>query len=104
MSPIWAAAFSTSWYDALPARYGDLSAGKSGKKEGPMNAITGVSPAATQASAAVFNIDAMAKQPPPKRDDVVAPIDTTNRQAAKTDISLLKMSDNSLGQNIDIKV
>ena len=69
-----------------------------------MTSVIGVSPAPIQASAAVFNIDATAKQPQPKRDDVVAPIDTTNRQAAKTDVSLLKMSDPSLGQNIDIKV
>jgi len=69
-----------------------------------MTSVLAVSPAPVQASAAVYNVDAVAKQPQPKRDDVVAPIDTTNRQATKVDISLLKMSDSSLGQNIDIKV
>ena len=69
-----------------------------------MTSAIAVSPAPVQASAAVFNVDSVAKQPLTKRDDVVAPIDTTNRQAAKTDISLLKMSDNSLGQNVDITV
>lgn len=69
-----------------------------------MTSAIAFSPAPVQASAAVYNIDATAKQPQVKRDDVVAPIDTTNRQATKTDISLLKMSDSSLGQNVDFKV
>jgi hypothetical protein len=69
-----------------------------------MTSVLAVSPAPVQASASVYNIDATAKQPQPKRDDVVAPIDTTNRQATKVDISLLKMSDSSLGQNVDIRV
>jgi hypothetical protein len=67
-----------------------------------MNGISGLGPASTQASAAVFNVNDIAKAPK-SRDDVVAPIETTNNQASKTDISLLKMSDPSLGQNVDIK-
>jgi hypothetical protein len=63
----------------------------------------GVSPSAMQASAAVFNVDAVAKQPLKARDDVVAPIDT-NSEAEKADISFLKMSHPSLGQNLDMKV
>ena len=69
-----------------------------------MTSAIAFSPAPVQASAAVYNVDAVAKQPQAKRDDVVAPIDTTNRQATKSDISLLKMSDSSLGQNVDFTV
>ena len=70
-----------------------------------MTSAIAVSPAPVQASAAVYNnVDAVAKQPQTKRDDVVAPIDTSNRQAAKADISVLKMSDSSLGQNLDVTV
>lgn len=57
-----------------------------------------------QASAAVFNVEAVAKRPLETRDDVVAPINTTNGQAAKADISLLKMSDRPVGQNVDMMV
>ncbi len=64
----------------------------------------GISPAATQATAAVFNVDAVAKSPVQKRDDVVAPIETSNGRAAKADISLLKMASPSLGQNVDLQV
>jgi len=69
-----------------------------------MSISMGISPAATQATAAVFNVAAIAKQPQFKRDDVVAPIETSNGQAAKADISLLKMASPSLGQNVDIQV
>jgi len=69
-----------------------------------MTSAIAVSPAPVQASAAVYNVDTVVKQPQTTRDDVVAPIDTSNRQATKNDISVLKMSDSSLGQNIDFKV
>lgn len=69
-----------------------------------MNTSMGITPAATQATAAVYNVDAIAKQPQNKRDDVVAPIETSNSHAAKADISLLKMTNPSLGQNVDMKV
>ena len=69
-----------------------------------MTTSMGISPSGMQASAAVVHVDAVAKPQQYKRDDVVAPIETTNRQATKSDISLLKMSDLSLGQNVDFKV
>ena len=69
-----------------------------------MTSMTGLSPAGMQASAAVFNVDASTKPAVQKRDDVVAAIDTTNGQATKADISLLKMSDSSVGQNLDIQI
>jgi hypothetical protein len=69
-----------------------------------MSTSMSISPAGMQASAAVFNVDSVAKSRVEKRDDVVAPIETTNNQATKADISLLKMSDSSMGQNLDIQV
>lgn len=69
-----------------------------------MSSVTGFGPANFQASAAVFNVSAMEKAPPQTRDDVVAPIETTNNQATKADISLLKMSDTSIGQTVDFRV
>ena len=69
-----------------------------------MTTSMGISPSGMQASAAVVHVDAVAKQPQYKRDDVVAPIETSNGQAAKADVSLFKMADPSLGQNVDIQV
>lgn len=69
-----------------------------------MTVSMGYAPTNLQATAAIFNVDAVAKAPPEKRDDVVAPINTTNGEAAKADISLLKMSNPSVGQNVDMKV
>lgn len=63
----------------------------------------GISPSAMQASAAVYNVDAVAKAPIQTRDDVVAPIDTSGG-AGQADISFLKMAKPSVGQNVDIKV
>jgi hypothetical protein len=65
---------------------------------------SGVSYSGTQASVAVFNVDAPIKAPQKARDDVVAPIDTASSDASKTDISLLKMNHPSLGQNLNLKV
>ncbi len=71
-----------------------------------MTSVMGVSPGGVQASAAVFATNATAKAPPQTRDDYVAPIggESTNGQAAKSDLSLLKMSDPSVGQTVDIQV
>jgi hypothetical protein len=68
-----------------------------------MNAVMGVAPASLQASAAVVGINAAVKPPMETRDDVVAPIsETTNGEAAKSDLSLLKMSDPTVGQTLDV--
>ena len=69
-----------------------------------MNSVSGISPSSMQASAAVFNVSAISKAPDKARDDYVAPIETTNMQAAKNDVSVSKMTDPSVGQNLDIKV
>jgi len=69
-----------------------------------MNSVSGVSPSSMQASAAVFNVSAITKAPEKNRDDYVAPIETTNTQAAKADVSLMKGSNPSVGQSLDIKV
>ncbi len=68
-----------------------------------MSSVTGFGSAGIQASAAVFNVSATAKPPEKTRDDFVAPIETTNNRAAKADVSLLKMSDPSVGQTLDIQ-
>jgi hypothetical protein len=69
-----------------------------------MDSVSGVSPSSMQASAAVFNVSAITKAPEKNRDDYVAPIETTNTQAAKADVSLMKGSNPSVGQSLDIKV
>jgi len=69
-----------------------------------MSSVTGFSPANYQASAAAFNVSATVKEPPLTRDDVVTPIETTNTQAKKSDISLLKLNDPAVGQTMDFKV
>lgn len=66
-----------------------------------MTSVTGLSPSGMQASAAVFNVDTPNKPTVQKRDDIVAPIDTTNSQASKADISLLKPA---VGRNLDIQI
>lgn len=81
----------------------ELFRGIDGKENG-MTSVMGVGPSSLQASAAVFNINAEFKTPPEKRDDVVPPIaETTNGQAAKSDLNLLKMADPSVGRTVDIK-
>lgn len=69
-----------------------------------MSSVTGFGSSNMQASAAVFNVSAVTKAPEKARDDFVAPIETTNTQAAKADVSLLKGSNPSFGQNLDIRV
>jgi hypothetical protein len=69
-----------------------------------MNSVTGFGSSNMQASAAVFNVSAITKAPERNRDDYVAPIETTNTQAAKADVSVLKGSNPSVGQNLDISV
>ena len=69
-----------------------------------MTSSMGISSAGMQASAAVFNVDAVTRQPQSRRDDVVAPIDTTNGEAAKSDLSLIKMGKPSVGQTVDFRV
>ncbi|MDR3528673.1 MAG: hypothetical protein P4L57_15490 [Rhizomicrobium sp.] len=69
-----------------------------------MSSVTGLGSSSIQASAAVFNVSAVAKPPEKSRDDYVAPIETTNIQAAKTDVSLSKMTSPSAGQHLDIRV
>lgn len=73
-------------------------------KEDVMNSVTGFGSSNMQASAAVFSVSAITKTPEKTRDDFVAPIETTNSQAAKADVSLLKGSNPSVGQNLDISV
>ena len=69
-----------------------------------MTISMGISTANMQASTAVYNVDTVAKQPHTKRDDVVAPIETSDSQAAKSDLSFIKMASPNLGQNLDIQV
>jgi len=57
-----------------------------------------------QASAAVYNVDTVAKAPLKAHDDIVAPIDTSDGESGKADLSLLKMAKPNLGQNVDITV
>ncbi len=69
-----------------------------------MNAVMGVAPASLHASAAVVGVNAPVKPPMETRDDVVAPVkETTNGEAARADLSLLKMSDPAVGQTVDVK-
>lgn len=69
-----------------------------------MNSVSGYGPTSIQASAAVYNVSTIDKTPSPTRDDYVAPVETTNKQANKSDVSVLKMNDPNLGQNVDFKV
>ncbi|GAA0525907.1 hypothetical protein FHS83_001993 [Rhizomicrobium palustre] len=69
-----------------------------------MSSVSGFSPASTQASAAIYHFNAADKAPPEARDDVVAPIETTNMQAKKGDVTVLKMNDSAIGQKVDFKV
>ncbi len=69
-----------------------------------MNAVMGVAPASLQASAAVVGISESVKPSMQHRDDVVAPIkETTNGNAARANLSLLKMSDSTVGKTVDVK-
>lgn len=69
-----------------------------------MISSVGVSSAGMQATAAVFNVDAVAKAPVQAHDDVVAPIDTSGGDSSKADLSLFKMTKPNLGQNLDLRV
>lgn len=67
-----------------------------------MTSMVGMAPAGLQATAAVFGVSPDIKPPP--RDDVVPPVaETTNSEAAKSDLNLLKMADPSIGQHVDVK-
>lgn len=69
-----------------------------------MSAVMGVTSASLQASTAVVGINAPVKLSMERRDDVVAPVkETTNGEASKADVSLLKMSDPAVGQTVDVK-
>ena len=69
-----------------------------------MTTTMGLSPSGMQASAAVYNVDAIAKQPHEKHDDVVAPIDTSGGQSSKTDLSFNTMPRPQLGRHVDMRV
>jgi hypothetical protein len=72
-------------------------------KESKMS-VMGIAPAGSQVSAAVFDVSAVVKPPPEKRDDVVPPIkETTNGNAARADLSLMKMNDPAVGQTVDVR-
>jgi hypothetical protein len=76
--------------------------GTEGKEEHMM--VMSVAPAAVQASTAVYGVTADVKPPPEKNDQVVAPIsETTNGDAAKSDLNLLKMADPAVGRTVDVK-
>jgi len=69
-----------------------------------MTNVMGIGPAALQATAAVFGINADVKTPPDRRDDMVAPVaETTNGDAARSDLNLLKMADPGVGRTVDVK-
>jgi hypothetical protein len=63
----------------------------------------GISPSGMQASAAVYNVDAVAKQPHYKRDDVVAPIEHGDK-SAKSDLPPSKPARHHTGQHVDMRV
>jgi hypothetical protein len=63
----------------------------------------GISPAAMQASASVFNVESVAKPPLKARDDVVAPVDTGNDDTSQTGFSSLMMRNSHIGKNVDLK-
>jgi len=66
--------------------------------------VMNMAPTAVQASAGVYGISADVKPPPDKNDHVVAPIgETTNGDAAKSDLNFLKMSDPAVGRTVDVK-
>lgn len=67
-----------------------------------MSSVMGMAPAGLQATAAVYAVNADTKPRP--RDDVVPPVvETTNGQAAKSDLNLLKMADPAVGRTVDIQ-
>lgn len=70
-----------------------------------MTSVMGVGLTGSQATAAVFGINTAEKQPPERRDDVVAAIggESTNGVAARTDLSLLKMANPAVGRTVDVK-
>jgi hypothetical protein len=74
-------------------------------KETTMNMSMGMGSTGLQASAAVYGIAAPLKTPPDARDDVVHAIggESSNGQAAKSDLSLLKMSNPTVGQAVDVQ-
>lgn len=81
----------------------ELFRGIDGKEQG-MTSVMGVGPASLQATTAVFGINADFKTQPEKRDDVVPPVaETTNGEAARTDLNLLKMADPAVGRTVDVK-
>ncbi len=76
--------------------------GIEGKEEHMM--VMSVAPAGVQANAAVYGVTADVKPPPDKNDQVVAPIaETTNGDAARSDLNLLKMADPGVGRTVDVK-
>jgi hypothetical protein len=93
------------WYRSICTNISpELFREKNEKGKGMISAM-GVAPAGIHATAAVFDISAVVKQPMERRDDVVAPIgETTNGQASKSDLSLLKMTDPAVGRTLNIKV
>ena len=80
----------------------ELFLGIEGKEEHMM--VMSVAPAAVQANAAVYGVSADVKPPPERNDQMVAPIaETTNGDAARSDLNLLKMADPGVGQTVDVK-
>lgn len=80
----------------------ELFRGIEGKEEHMM--VMGMAPAGVQANAAVYGLTADVKQPPTRNDQAVAPIaETTNGEAARSDLNLLKMADPGVGQTVDVK-
>ena len=75
------------------------------EKESVMTSVMGVGLTGSQATAAVFGINAAEKPPPERRDDVVAAIggESTNGVASRADLSLLKMANPAVGQTVDVK-
>lgn len=66
--------------------------------------VMGMAPAGVQAGAAVYGIAADVKQPPERNDQAVPPIaETTNGEAARSDLNLLKMTDPGVGRTVDVK-
>lgn len=69
-----------------------------------MTTTMGFSSSGMQATAMVYNVDAVAKQRHERHDDVVAPIDTTDGHSAKTGLSFNRMPSPYLGRRLDIHV
>lgn len=70
-----------------------------------MISSVGAAPSSIHAGVAVHAVAQTEKNEPQRRDDVVAPVETTNSSAARNDVTLFKSAgSSSSGHNVDITV